>query len=224
MTRVIAGLFAAGAIALLSSRNGIATELEPKCVRDSPERRGEIGCSYIADIPLAGPLKEPLYWHIDRFDSGADAQSAALPNAVAFQAHGAWWLMTIESSVTEHHGGTHVISVLLPQLPPAPRYSMLVISAYIPVGMTSRVHHHSGVEAFYTVDGEQCLETPTGAHRIPKSSSLAVPAGVTMRLVAIGEKPRRGFAVVIYDASQPPTTPTEELAPQLVLCSANAAR
>lgn len=39
------------------------------------------------------------------------------------------------------------------------KYSLLAISAYIPRGMTSRVHHHSGVEAFYTVDGQQCLET-----------------------------------------------------------------
>ena len=41
--------------------------------------------------------------------------------------------------------------------------------------------HRLGVEAFYPADGEQCLETPTGAHRISKGNSLAVPAGVTMR-------------------------------------------
>lgn len=218
MTRVLVVLLTLGGIAILPLRNSMSAELEPKCVKDSPERRGEIGCSYIADQPIPGPLKQPLFWHIDRFDSEADAKAAVGPAAVAFQAHGAWWLMTLESAVTSHHGGAHVATVTLPPLPPAPRYSMLVISAYIPVGMTSRVHHHSGVEAFYTVDGEQCLETPTGAHRIPKGSALTVPAGVTMRLVATGEKPRRGFAVVVYDASQPPTTPTEELASQLVLC------
>ncbi len=42
---------------------------------------------------------------------------------------------------------------LLP-LPEAHKYSMVVISAYIPSGLTSRVHLHSGVEAFYVVDGE----------------------------------------------------------------------
>src|SRR5262249_35503121 len=89
---------------------------------------------------------------------------------------------------------------------PAEKYSMLVISAYVAAGQTSRVHVHSGVEAFYTVEGEQCLETPTAAHRIPKGSYFAVASGVTMRLVATGPTPRRGFAVVVYDASQPPTT------------------
>ncbi|HYK25027.1 MAG TPA: cupin domain-containing protein, partial [Steroidobacteraceae bacterium] len=88
----------------------------------------------------------------------------------------------------------------------------------VEAGQTSRVHYHSGVEAFYTVDGEQCLETPTRAYRIPKGGSLAVPAGVTMRLVAAGSKPRRGFAILVYDASQPPTTRTPELESELVRC------
>jgi len=155
-----------GARAIFTIRNVACAELEPKCVENSPERHGDFGCSYIADQALAGPLKEPLFWHIDRFDSGEHANAAAGPNSVAFQAHGVWWLMTIESSeAKDHHGGQHVAAVALPKLPPAANYSMLVISAYVLPGQTSRVHHHSGVEAFYTVDGEQCLETPTGAHR-----------------------------------------------------------
>jgi quercetin dioxygenase-like cupin family protein len=167
---------------------------------------------------LVGPLKAPLVWHIDRFDSGRSGAKAAGPNSVAFEAHGSWWLMTIESSATDHHGGEHVAAVALPPLPAASKYSMLVISAYIPAGQTSRVHHHSGIEAFYSVEGEQCLETPMGAHRIPQGGSLAVPAGVTMRLTGVGPKPRRDFAVVVYDVSQPPTTRTPELESQLVRC------
>ena len=206
------------AITLFSAHKTARAELEPSCAKDSPERRGDIGCSYIEDKVLPAPLKEPLFWHIDRFESNSDAQAAAGPNSVVFQAHGAWWAMSIEPMIKEHHGGKHVASIALPPLPPAPKYSMLVISAYIPAGQTSRVHHHSGVEAFFTVDGEQCLETPTAAHRIPKGSGFAVPAGLTMRLVATGSKPRRGLAVIVYDASQPPTTRTEELASELVLC------
>jgi len=216
MTRRVSCFF--GAIAFLIVTRHVAAELEPKCTADSPERRGEIGCSYVDDKPLPGPLKEPLFWHIDRFGSGPEAQAAAGPTSVAFSAHGSWWLMTIESTVEDHHGGEHVATVELPRLPPAEKYSLLVISAYVPAGLTSRVHHHSGVEAFYTVDGEQCLETPYGAHKIPKGESFAVPAGVTMRLVATGPTARRGLAIILYDASQPPTTATEELAPQLAQC------
>jgi len=94
---------------------------------------------------------------------------------------------------------------------------MLVISAYITAGLTSRVHNHSGVEAFYAVDGEQCLETPERAHKMHKGGTLVVPTGVTMRLVATGPTPRRTLAVIVYDAAQPPPT-RMETGPQLISC------
>jgi len=41
----------------------------------------------------------------------------------------------------------------------------------------------------------------------------------SLRLVAKGTKPRRAFAVIVYDASQPPTTRMAmETATQLVSC------
>jgi hypothetical protein len=103
-------------------------------------------------------LKEPVFWHIDRFESGKDAREGMGSSSTAFNAHGSWWLMSVGPESDDHHGGQHVAQVKLSPLPEAPSYSMLVISAYIPSGMTSRVHFHSEVEAFYTVDGEQCLE------------------------------------------------------------------
>jgi len=197
-----------------------AAQEEPLCVENSPERRGEIGCSIVENKPLPNNLKEPVFWHIDRFESEVRAKAAVAPASIAFSAHGAWWLMSIESEAAEdHHGGEHVTRVKLSPLPEAPNYSMLVISAYIPVGMTSRVHLHSGVEAFYTVDGEQCLETAEQAFKMRKGDTLVVPTGVTMRLVATGAKPRRAFAVIVYDSSKPPTTrmPMEKAA-ELVSC------
>ena len=120
----------------------------------------------------------------------------------------------------EEHGGSHVAEVNLSPLPKADGYSMLVISAYIPGGMTSRVHFHSGVEGFYTVDGEQCLETKDKAFLMKRSDTLVVPTGITMRLVATGTKPRRTFAVIVYDSSKPPVTRLPmETALKLVSCA-----
>ena len=190
-----------------------SAQLEPSCVANSPERRGEVGCSLVEDKLLPTSLKGPLFWHIDRFDSGAGARAAVGPASVAFKAHGTWWLMTIESEIDDHHGGQHVTRVALPVLPPAPKYSMLVISAYIPAGLTSRIHTHSGVDGFYVVDGEQCLTTPERAYKMQKGGTLVLPAGVTMQLVATGSIPRRALAVVVYDAAQPPTTRMEHGTP-----------
>jgi quercetin dioxygenase-like cupin family protein len=205
------------AFAILSMQIVSAQQLEPKCVEDSPERHGGTGCSYVENKPLSGALHEPLYWHIDRFDDKGKAQAAVGPYSFAFEGHGAWWLLSVEATVNDHHGGTHVNQVLLPPLPTASKYSMLVISSYVPAGLASRVHHHSGVEAFYVVDGEQCLETPTRAYPMKKGDVLVLPTGVTMQMVVTGAVPRRAIAVVIYDASQPPTTPSENAAP-LMTC------
>ena len=193
---------------------------EPVCVENSPERRGEIGCSIVERKQLPATLKEPAFWHIDQFDSADRAQAGVGPSSIAFEADGAWWLMTVGPESNDHHGGKHVAEVNLSPLPRAGAYSMLVISAYIPAGMTSRVHFHSGVEAFYTVDGEQCLETKEKAFPMKKGDTLAVPTGITMRLVATGTKPRRAFAVIVFDSSKPPVTRLPmETASQLVSCT-----
>jgi quercetin dioxygenase-like cupin family protein len=127
---------------------------------------GEVGCSIVEKKPLPPTsVKEPVFWHI-----------------------GSWWLMQVGPETDDHHGGEHVAPVKLSPLPAAASYSMLVISAYIPAGMTSRVHFHSGVKAFYTVDGEQCWETAERAFRMKQGDTLVVPTGVTMRLVATGDK------------------------------------
>ena len=204
-------------VVLILAAGTASAQFEPSCVENSPERRGEIGCSLVETRPLPDTLKEPLFWHIDRFDSGEPARAAAGPASAALEAHGTWWLLTIESRVEDHHGGRHVTQVALPPLPPAPKYSMLVMSAYIPSGLTSRVHLHSGVEAFFVVDGEQCLETADGAHTMRKGDTFVMPAGLTMRLVATGPTPRRALAVIVFDAAQPPTTRTDT-GPTLVAC------
>lgn len=179
---------------------------EPVCVENSPERRGEIGCSIVEKKALPPKPKEPVFWHIDQFDHAESAKAGIGPLSIAFEAHGFWWLMSVGPKSNDHHRGRHIALVNLSPLPNADAYTMLVISAYIPAGMTSRVHFHSGVEAFYTVDGEQCLETKERAFRMKKGNTLVVPTGTTMRLVATGTKPRRAFAMIVYDSSKPPVT------------------
>ena len=197
----------------------LAAQEEPVCVENSPERRGEFGCSIVEKKGLP-KLSEPVFWHIDRFDNKERALAGVGPASIAFDAHASWWLMSVGPESQDHHGGEHMAQVKISPLPTASAYSMLVISAYIPAGLTSRVHFHSGVEAFYTVDGEQCLETKDRAFPMPKGDTLVVPTGVTMRLVATGSTPRRAFAVIVYDSSKPPVTRMPmEMASQLVSCT-----
>jgi quercetin dioxygenase-like cupin family protein len=188
-----------------------------KCTEDSPERRGEEGCTILANRPLVGSLAKPVYWHIDRFDSLEAAKEDAGPDAVAAEAHGGVWLMTVEAQAEEHHGGRHVAAIGPLEMPAAGRYSMRVQSSLLMPGSTTPVHTHPGPEVIYIVDGEQCTETPEAGQRLGAGQSYVVPGGGVHRGRVIGSVARRVLALNLYDAAHPAS---HDLAdpPPLVLC------
>jgi len=199
--------------------NTTTAQLAPPCVENSPERRGEFGCSIIENKLLPEGLRGPLFWHIDSFNSLDRARAAVAPASVAFEAAGRSWLMTIESKTSDHHGGRHVTEVGPLPLPRAARYSMQVLSSRFKPGTYSSVHHHSGVEAIYVIEGEACYETPTRVFRLSKRDTVFIPTGTFHRAVATGFTPRYVLGVNIHDASKTPTIRMDEgKAPQLVEC------
>jgi len=205
--------------AIVLKANVAEAQLMSTCAENSPERRGELGCSIVESKLLPADLKEPLFWHIDRLDSLERARAAVNPVSVAFEAAGTAWLMTIEARTSNHHGGTHVTQVGPLPLPKAPRYSMVVQSAVFAPGMYSLAHHHSGVEAVYVLDGEACYETPARGFALRKGETLALPAGTEMRAVVSGSTRRHVLAVIVHDAAQPATMRMEEgTAPTLARC------
>ncbi|HTI43302.1 MAG TPA: cupin domain-containing protein [Vicinamibacterales bacterium] len=217
MTRQTASVIALAIVSM--SAKPAAAQLMSTCVENSPERRGEIGCSVIPGKVLPDGLTDPVFWHIDRFDTSETARAAVGPASVAFDAAGTSWLMTIESQTSDHHGGRHVMQVGPLPLPHAEKYAMVAQSAVFMPGMYSLIHHHSGVEAVYVIDGEACYETPTRAFKLQKGETIALPTGTLMRAVVTGSTPRYVLAVIVYDAAQPHTMRMEEGAgPPLVGC------
>ena len=174
-----------------------------KCTEDSPERRGEEGCTILASRPLVGSVAKPAYWHIDRFDSLEAAKKAAGPDGVAAEAHGSVWLLTVEAQAEEHHGGRHVSWIGPLALPAADRYTMRVQSSLLLPGSTTHAHTHSGTEAVYVVDGEQCMETREAGHRLGAGQSLVLPVGAAHRGRVTGAVARRAFGLVLHDAARP---------------------
>jgi quercetin dioxygenase-like cupin family protein len=174
-----------------------------KCGEDSPERRGEEGCTILASRPLVGSPAKPLYWHIDRFDSLEAAKKAAGSDGVAAEAHGSAWLMTVEAQAEDHHGGRHTAWIGPLALPDADRYTMRVQSSLLLPGAATPVHTHSGPEVFYVVDGEQCLETQEVGHRLGAGQSLVLPADVIHRGRVTAPGGRRALALIVHDATRP---------------------
>lgn len=82
-------------------------------------------------------------------------------------------------------------------------------------GMTSAIHVHSGPEAWYTLAGETCLETPDG--KLVGSAGGApviVPGGPPMLLTATGTEQRRALTLILHESSKPPTTVIHDWTPK----------
>lgn len=174
-----------------------------KCLEDSPERRGEEGCTILATRPISGSMRGPVYWHIDRFASFADARKAAGPNSVAAEAHGGVWLMTVENKTRNHHGGRHAAWMGPLVLPRAKGYTMRVISSLLKEGASTPVHSHSGPEVWYVVVGEQCLETEGSAHLLKAGKSFILPADQIHRGRVQSAAKRGSLALVLHDSNRP---------------------
>ena len=142
----------------ISSAQGTQDRSAVKCAADSPERRGEEGCTILASRPLSGAMTGTIYWHIDRFNSLEDAKKAAGPNSVAAEAHGSFWLMTVEDRSEDHYGGQHVALIGPVVRPTAGPLTMRVQSSLLSPGSITPVHTHSGPEVFFIVKGEQSVK------------------------------------------------------------------
>jgi hypothetical protein len=150
---------------------------------------------------------KPLYWHLDQFGSTEAAAHAAISTSTVVNAFGAVWLFTIERRSWRPKNGRHVADVGPLPVQPAAAYAAEYLRSVFTPGMTAPLHVHSGPEAFYAVTGDTCLETPAGIQlgRGP-GNSLWIRGGPPMLLMAVGKEPRRGFALIVHDARQPPTT------------------
>jgi quercetin dioxygenase-like cupin family protein len=81
--------------------------------------------------------------------------------------------------------------------------------------MTSNTHTHSGPEAWYTLSGQTCLETPDGV-MVGRADGppVIVPQGSPMHLTATGATERRALVLILHDASQPATTLSHDWKPK----------
>ncbi len=154
--------------------------------------------------------KDNLFWHLDRFPSKDAAERAAAATSTVVQAFGSTWLFTISKERWRSKGGEHVADIGPLPLAPSSTYAAEYLRSVFNPGATAPLHVHSGPEAFYAISGDTCLEAPDGVHigRGP-GNSLMIKAGPPMLLMAIGKVPRQGFALILHDASLPPTTLTQ---------------
>ena len=180
----------------------LGAQLVP-CTRDSPERRGKPGCTIVSDKRLPSPPPPPVLWHIDEFSSLAQAQQAENPWSLAIEAYGRGWLYSIERDTSNHHGGTHRAVVGPIPTQPGRLYSMMAMSAYFLPGQYSVIHTHPGPEAWWVLEGEQCLQTTRRTISAAAGEGAIVAEGDTMRMVGTGAGPRKALVLILHDADKP---------------------
>jgi hypothetical protein len=202
-------------VAMLSA--GIEASAQPSESRCQPvaQRTGELGCWIMVDEPIGRLPEGPVFWHLDSHPSRAAAEKARGARGAVVEALGKFWLFTIAEPGWRSGSGAHVADVGPLPVRQGAAYSAMYMEAIFTPGMTSTTHTHSGLEAWYTLAGETCLETPDGI-MVGRAGGapVIVPAGPPMHLTATGSVQRRAVVLILHDSSQPATTVTHDWTPK----------
>ena len=183
--------------------------------RPVSERTGEVGCWITAHAMLAELPRAPVFWHLDTYSTLAEAEGAKGQRGAVLESLGKVWLLTIEVAGWRPLGGERVAEIGPLPVSSNARYAAQYMEAIFTPGMTAPAHRHSGPEAWYTLTGETCLETPAGK-LVGRAggSHVIVPGGPPMHLTATGTETRRALVLILHDSTQPPTIPVHDWNPK----------
>jgi len=172
-----------------------------------------VGCYAVATQSLGVIGTTPLYWHLDRYPTRAAAESARGERSVVGDAHGRVWLFTIAEANWRPTGGERVARVGPLPLVAGRAYAAHYLEGVVPPGARTPAHTHAGPEAWYVLEGTNCLLTPDDARVAHAGETLIVPEGSAMILTGVGPVTRRSLALVVHDASKPWTIPAQTFTP-----------
>jgi quercetin dioxygenase-like cupin family protein len=169
----------------------------------------------MVDAPLGRLPRQPVFWYLDTYSTSADAQAAKGPRGTVVEALGKAWLLTIDVAGWRPSGGVRVAEIGPLPVNADADYSAQYMEAIFTPGMTAPAHRHSGPEAWYTLTGETCLETPEGKMVGRAGGSFViVPEGPPMHLTATGTETRRALVLILHDSTKPPTTQAHDWVPK----------
>jgi hypothetical protein len=163
------------------------------------------GCFITAREELGAlPRDSALYWHIDAFPTWALAETAKVPRSTVVRSLDRIWLFTIAEAGWRPASGKRIALAGPLPLVDADSFAAVYMEGVFRPGMQSPVHRHAGVEVWYTLEGEQCLETPEGKLvQRAKGPAVMVRGGPPMILTGTGTGVRRSLVLILQDATKP---------------------
>jgi quercetin dioxygenase-like cupin family protein len=179
------------------------------------DRTDDVGCWIIAHEPMGQLNQSQVFWHLDVYPTRAAAQEAKGPRGTVVESLGKVWLLTIADAGWRPHGGERIAEIGPLPITAGENYSAQYMEAIFTPGMTAPAHIHSGPEAWYTLTGETCLETPDGK-QVGRAGGqyVIVPGGPPMHLTATGTETRRAIVLILHDSSKPATTQVHDWSPR----------
>jgi quercetin dioxygenase-like cupin family protein len=178
-------------------------------------RPTDVGCWIIAHQPVGQFAAPHTFWHLDAYPTRAAAEAAKGPRGTVAEAFGKVWLLTIEDKGWRASGGERVAEIGPLPVTPGLSYALQYMEARFDPGMTAPPHEHAGPEAWYTLAGETCLETPDGKH-IGRAGGppVIIPGGPPMHLTATGTEQRHALVLILHDAAKGPSIPRPDFKPK----------
>lgn len=200
-------------LTLLAARPA-AAQPPGACILPAAEHRGQVGCYLSASDTLGALPNRPLYWHLYDYPTVTAARTARGPHGTVVRSFGHNWLFTIADSAW-HPSSGHRVAVIGPlPLEKHGSYTARYLETVTKHGLYSMVHRHSGPEAWYLLNGTQCVETPLGKGVVSAGHTAIVPEGPPMLLGTSGMETRRAVVLVLHDTTKPWVTKATDWKPK----------
>jgi quercetin dioxygenase-like cupin family protein len=187
------------------------------CDVPASRRTSETGCYLTATHDIGQLSADDAFWHVYTYPSRAEADQVKHPaSGTVVESLGKVWRFTIANERWQPASGTRMTVIGPLPIVPAKKYTARYMEAVFPANqsMQTAVHVHSGPEAWYVVNGAQCLRTPDRTMVIRAGEGGFVEAGPPMLLTSIGSEIRRAIVLVLHDVSEPWMTIATEWTPK----------
>jgi quercetin dioxygenase-like cupin family protein len=175
------------------------------CETPASERKSEIGCYTTGITPLGSLPHTPIFWYLDTFPTHEAAVASRGPRGTVVSGLGKHWLFTIESQGWPKNAGQRVAVIGPLVVQTGAEYTARYLETVIPAGMQKEAagHRHPGPEAWYVLEGGQCLETPDGARIARAGQTMIAPEGAPMAISSYGPDRRRAVVLVLHRSDEP---------------------
>jgi len=213
LVALTASLFASGATAIAQDRGPDGRARNPGlpgwCETPVADRKAEEGCYTTGILDLGVPPRGPLFWYLDTFPTRAAAEAQRGPRSTVVGSHQRHWLFTVAEQGWQPTGGERVAAIGPLVIDPGTPYTAHYLETVVPAGFQKEGpgHRHPGPEAWYVLEGGQCLETPNGVFTASAGQSMLAPDGWPMAIASLGTETRRAVVLILHRSGEPYAMP-----------------